>query len=161
MLVGFIALRWERIPVAFGARRADIGAADLLRGGAQDLRGLQSGTACPAPAYIYTALCTVVSLRVGHPICCHGVCACWASRAAAGLELLEQRELRTVVAEAGAMIRTAPADAGQHLDLENATWRTSWSAQQIVGIDVDDNWDRVLGICARASTRDCRFLRGR
>jgi Mg2+/Co2+ transporter CorB len=59
---------------------------------------------------------------------------------------LSSEELRTVVAEAGAMIpRRHQQMLVSILDLENATVEDIMVPRnEIVGIDLDDNWDRIL-----------------
>jgi Mg2+/Co2+ transporter CorB len=102
--------------------------------------------ALPA-AYIYTPLLLLLyPVRLGHQSARQRRAAPVRRLAQQASNSLSSEELRTVVAEAGAMI---PHRHQQMLvsilDLENATVEDIMVPRtEIVGIDVDDDWDRVL-----------------
>src|SRR5271155_4379003 len=102
--------------------------------------------ALPA-AYIYTPL-----LFVLHPfvwatnLLANGVLRLFGVSRTQAANSLSSEELRTVVAEAGAMIpRRHQQMLVSILDLENATVEDIMVPRnEIVSIDVDDDWDRIV-----------------
>jgi Mg2+/Co2+ transporter CorB len=102
--------------------------------------------ALPA-AYIYTPLLFVLYPFVWFTnLLANGVLRMFGVSRHVAANSLSSEELRTVVAEAGAMIpRRHQQMLVSILDLEHATVEDIMVPRnEIVGIDVDDNWDRIL-----------------
>jgi Mg2+/Co2+ transporter CorB len=102
--------------------------------------------ALPA-AYIYTPLLFVLYPFVWFTnLLANGVLRMFGVSRQVAANSLSSEELRTVVAEAGAMIpRRHQQMLVSILDLENATVEDIMVPRnEIVGIDIDDDWDRVV-----------------
>jgi Mg2+/Co2+ transporter CorB len=102
--------------------------------------------ALPA-AYIYTPLMWLLYPFVwATNLLANGVLRLFGVAREQAVHSLSSEELRTVVAEAGAMIpRRHQQMLVSILDLENATVEDIMVPRnEIVGIDVDDDWDRVM-----------------
>jgi Mg2+/Co2+ transporter CorB len=102
--------------------------------------------ALPA-AYIYTPLLFVLYPFVWFTnLLANGVLRMFGVSPPVAANSLSSEELRTVVAEAGAMIpRRHQQMLVSILDLERATVEDIMVPRnEIVGIDIDDNWDRIL-----------------
>jgi Mg2+/Co2+ transporter CorB len=102
--------------------------------------------ALPA-AYIYTPLLFVLYPFVwATNLLANGVLRLFGVPRTRAANSLSSEELRTVVAEAGAMIpRRHQQMLVSILDLENATVEDIMVPRnEIVGIDVDDDWDRIV-----------------
>jgi len=102
--------------------------------------------ALPA-AYIYTPLLFVLYPFVWFTnLLANGVLRMFGVSRQVAANSLSSEELRTVVAEAGAMIpRRHQQMLVSILDLEHATVEDIMVPRnEIVGIDVDDDWDRIL-----------------
>jgi Mg2+/Co2+ transporter CorB len=102
--------------------------------------------ALPA-AYVYTPLLYLLYPFVwATNLLANGVLRLLGASQVQGSNSLSREELRTVVAEAGAMIPHRHAQMlVSILDLENATVEDIMVPRtEIVGIDVDDDWDQVL-----------------
>ena len=98
-------------------------------------------------AYIYTPLMFLLYPFVwATNLLANGVLRLFGVAREQAAHSLSSEELRTVVAEAGAMIpRRHQQMLVSILDLENATVEDIMVPRnEIVGIDVDDDWDRVL-----------------
>src|SRR6201992_3969698 len=104
--------------------------------------------ALPA-AYIYTPLLMVFYPFVWFTnLLAHGVLRMFGVSRQVAANSLSSEELRTVVAEAGAMIpRRHQQMLMSILDLEDATVEDIMVPRnEIVGIDIDDDWDRIMEI---------------
>ena len=102
--------------------------------------------ALPA-AYIYTPLLFVLYPFVWFTnLLANGVLRMFGVSRQVAANSLSSEELRTVVAEAGAMIpRRHQQMLVSILDLEHATVEDIMVPRnEIVGIDIDDDWDRIL-----------------
>ncbi len=114
--------------------------------------------------HLHAAAVFAVSVRLGHE-------SAGQRRAAPVRRLARSRranslsseELRTVVAEAGAMIpRRHQQMLVSILDLENATVEDIMVPRnEIVGIDVDDDWDRVIEQLRQSQHTRLPVYRGR
>ncbi len=148
-LVGFIAFRLGGDYLRRRRRRrAHACAADLLRSRAQDLRRAASRSAwrCPPPTSTRRCCTLLYPFVWATNLLANGVLRLLGASPQQASNSLSSEELRTVVAEAGAMI---PHRHQQMLvsilDLENATVEDIMVPRmEIVGIDVDDDWDQVL-----------------
>ena len=106
--------------------------------------------ALPA-AYIYTPLLLLLYPFVWFTnLLANGVLRMFGVSRQVAANSLSSEELRTVVAEAGAMIpRRHQQMLVSILDLENATVEDIMVPRnEIVGIDIDDDWDRDHGTAA-------------
>ena len=118
--------------------------------------------ALPA-AYVYTALLWVLYPFVwATNLLANGVLRLLGVSREQASHSLSSEELRTVVAEAGAMIPQRHRQMLMSLlDLEKATVEDIMVPRvEIVGIDVDDPWDKILEQLRQASTRACRCSKG-
>jgi Mg2+/Co2+ transporter CorB len=148
MLVGYIALRLGgEFLVAFGAVALTLVLLILCEVAPKTYGALHPERLALPAAYIYTPL-----LYLLHPfvwatnLLANGVLRLLGTSPDQATHALSSEELRTVVAEAGAMI---PHRHQQMLvsilDLEKATVEDIMVPRtEIVGIDVDDDWDKVL-----------------
>jgi Mg2+/Co2+ transporter CorB len=148
MLVGFIALRLGgEFLVAFGAVALTLVLLILCEVAPKTYGALHPERLALPAAYIYTPLLYVLYPFVwATNLLANGVLRLLGTSAEQASSALSSEELRTVVAEAGAMI---PHRHQQMLvsilDLEKATVEDIMVPRtEIVGIDVDDDWDKVL-----------------
>jgi Mg2+/Co2+ transporter CorB len=148
MLVGFIALRFGgEFYVAFGAGALTLVLLIFCEVAPKTYGALHPERLALPAAYIYTPLLLVLYPFVwATNLLANGVLRVLGASHQQASNSLSSEELRTVVAEAGAMI---PHRHQQMLvsilDLENATVEDIMVPRnEIVGIDVDDNWDKVL-----------------
>lgn len=148
MLVGFIALRMGGEIVVAGAAVALTLVLLIFCEVAPKTYGALHPERLALPAaYIYTPLLLVFYPFVwATNLLANGVLRLLGASQQQASNSLSSEELRTVVAEAGAMI---PHRHQQMLvsilDLENATVEDIMVPRtEIVGIDVDDDWDKVL-----------------
>jgi Mg2+/Co2+ transporter CorB len=148
MLVGFIALRLGgEYLVAFGAVALTLVLLILCEVAPKTYGALHPERLALPAAYIYTPLLLVLYPFVwATNLLANGVLRLLGASQQQASNSLSSEELRTVVAEAGAMI---PHRHQQMLvsilDLENATVEDIMVPRtEIVGIDVDDDWDKVL-----------------
>lgn len=148
MLVGFIALRLGgEILVAGGAVALTLVLLILCEVAPKTYGALHPERLALPAAYIYTPLLLVLYPFVwATNLLANGVLRLLGASQQQASNSLSSEELRTVVAEAGAMI---PHRHQQMLvsilDLENATVEDIMVPRtEIVGIDVDDDWDKVL-----------------
>jgi len=148
MLVGFIALRLGgEIMVAGGAGCLTLVLLIFCEVAPKTYGALHPERLAMPAAYIYTPLLWVLYPFVwATNLLANGVLRLLGASQQQASNSLSSEELRTVVAEAGAMI---PHRHQQMLvsilDLENATVEDIMVPRtEIVGIDVDDDWDKVL-----------------
>jgi Mg2+/Co2+ transporter CorB len=148
MLVGFIALRLGgEIFVAFGAVALTLVLLIFCEVAPKTYGALHPERLALPAAYIYTPLLLVLYPFVwATNLLANGILRLLGASQQQASNSLSSEELRTVVAEAGAMI---PHRHQQMLvsilDLENATVEDIMVPRnEIVGIDVDDDWDKVL-----------------
>ena len=148
MLVGFIALRWGgEVLVAFGAVALTLVLLIFCEVAPKTYGALHPERLAIPAAYIYTPLLWLLYPFVwATNLLANGVLRVLGASPLQASNSLSSEELRTVVAEAGALI---PHRHQQMLvsilDLENATVEDIMVPRtEIVGIDVDDDWDRVL-----------------
>jgi Mg2+/Co2+ transporter CorB len=149
MLVGFIALRLGggEIFVAFGAAALTLVLLILCEVAPKTFGALHPERLALPAAYIYTPLLLLLYPFVwATNLVANGVLRLFGVSPLQASNSLSSEELRTVVAEAGAMI---PHRHQQMLvsilDLENATVEDIMVPRnEIVGIDVDDDWDRIV-----------------
>lgn len=148
MLVGFIALRMGGEIVVAGAAVALTLVLLIFCEVAPKTYGALHPERLALPAaYVYTPLLLVFYPFVwATNLLANGVLRLLGASQQQASNSLSSEELRTVVAEAGAMI---PHRHQQMLvsilDLENATVEDIMVPRtEIVGIDVDDDWDKVL-----------------
>jgi Mg2+/Co2+ transporter CorB len=148
MLVGFIALRLGgEFLVAFGAVALTLVLLIFCEVAPKTYGALHPERLALPAAYIYTPLLLVLYPFVwATNLLANGVLRLLGASQQQASNSLSSEELRTVVAEAGAMI---PHRHQQMLvsilDLENATVEDIMVPRnEIVGIDVDDDWDKVL-----------------
>ena len=148
MLVGFIALRLGgEVLVAFGAVALTLVLLIFCEVAPKTFGALHPERLALPAAYLYTPL-----LRLLYPfvwatnLLANGVLLLIGAARAPGTQALSSEELRTVVAEAGAMIPLRHQQMLMSiLDLESATVEDVMVPRtEIVGIDVDDDWDKVL-----------------
>jgi Mg2+/Co2+ transporter CorB len=165
MLVGFIALRLGgEFLVAFGVIALHSCMLIFCEVAPKTFGALHPERLALPAAYIYTPLLLLLYPFVwATNLLANGVLRLLGVSQQQASHSLSSEELRTVVAEAGAMI---PHRHQQMLvsilDLENATVEDIMVPRtEIVGIDVDDDWDKVSSSCARASTRACRCTRAK
>ena len=148
MLVGFIALRLGgEFLVAFGAGALALVLLIFCEVAPKTYGALHPERVALPASYIYTPLLLVLYPFVwATNLLANGVLRLLGASQQQASNSLSSEELRTVVAEAGAMI---PHRHQQMLvsilDLENATVEDIMVPRtEIVGIDVDDDWDKVL-----------------
>jgi len=148
MLVGFIALRMGgELYVAFGAAALTLVWLILCEVAPKTYGALHPERLALPAAYIYTPLLMLLYPFVwATNLLANGVLRLLGASQYQASNSLSSEELRTVVAEAGAMI---PHRHQQMLvsilDLENATVEDIMVPRtEIVGIDIDDDWDMVL-----------------
>ena len=148
MLVGFIALRWGgEVLVAFGAVALTLVLLIFCEVAPKTYGALHPERLAIPAAYVYTPLLLLLYPFVwATNLLANGVLRVLGASPQQGSNSLSSEELRTVVAEAGALI---PHRHQQMLvsilDLENATVEDIMVPRtEIVGIDVDDDWDRVV-----------------
>jgi Mg2+/Co2+ transporter CorB len=148
MLVGFIALRLGgEFLVAFGAVALTLVLLIFCEVAPKTYGALYPERLALPAAYIYTPLLLLLYPFVwATNLLANGVLRLLGTSQQRASNSLSSEELRTVVAEAGAMI---PHRHQQMLvsilDLENATVEDIMVPRnEIVGIDVDDDWDKVL-----------------
>jgi len=148
MLVGFIALRLGgQFMVAAGAVTLTLVLLIFCEVAPKTYGAVHPERLALPAAYIYTPLLLVLYPFVwATNLLANGVLRVLGSSQQQVSNSLSSEELRTVVAEAGAMI---PHRHQQMLvsilDLENATVEDIMVPRtEIVGIDVDDDWDKVL-----------------
>jgi Mg2+/Co2+ transporter CorB len=148
MLVGFIALRLGgEFLVAFGASILALVMLIFCEVAPKTFGALHPESLALPAAYIYTPLLLVLYPFVwATNLLANGVLQLFGVASEQAAHSLSSEELRTVVAEAGAMIpRRHRQMLVSILDLENATVEDIMVPRnEIVGIDVDDDWDRVL-----------------
>ncbi len=148
MLVGFIALRLGgEVFVAVGAIMLSLVVLIFCEVAPKTYGALHPERVAMPAAYIYTPLLLVLYPFVwATNLLANGVLRLLGTSQEQASNSLSSEELRTVVAEAGAMI---PHRHQQMLvsilDLENATVEDIMVPRtEIVGIDADDDWDKVL-----------------
>ncbi len=148
MLVGFIALRLGgELYVAGGAVALTLVLLIFCEVAPKTYGALHPERLALPAAYVYTPLLLVLYPFVwATNLLANGVLRLLGASQQQASHSLSSEELRTVVAEAGAMI---PHRHQQMLvsilDLENATVEDIMVPRtEIVGIDVDDDWDKVL-----------------
>ena len=148
MLVGFIALRLGgEFLVAFGASLLALVMLIFCEVAPKTFGALHPESLALPAAYIYTPLLLVLYPFVwATNLLANGVLQLFGVASEQAAHSLSSEELRTVVAEAGAMIpRRHRQMLVSILDLEHATVEDIMVPRnEIVGIDVDDDWDRVL-----------------
>jgi Mg2+/Co2+ transporter CorB len=148
MLVGFIALRMGgEFFVAFGVVGLTLVLLIFCEVAPKTYGALHPERLALPAAYVYTVLMLPLYPFVwATNLMANGVLRLLGASQKRASNSLSSEELRTVVAEAGAMI---PHRHQQMLvsilDLENATVEDIMVPRtEIVGIDVDDDWDKVL-----------------
>jgi Mg2+/Co2+ transporter CorB len=148
MLVEFIALRMGgEFWVAFGATILALVMLIFCEVAPKTFGALHPERLALPAAYIYTLLMWLLYPFVwATNLLANGVLRLFGVAREQAAHSLSSEELRTVVAEAGAMIpRRHQQMLVSILDLENATVEDIMVPRnEIVGIDVDDDWDRVL-----------------
>jgi len=148
ILVGFIALRLGgEFLVAFGALLLAFVLLIFCEVAPKTFGALHPESLALPAAYIYTPLLFVLYPFVWVTnLFANGVLRMFGVSRQVAATSLSSEELRTVVAEAGAMIpRQHQQMLVSILDLENATVEDIMVPRnEIVGIDVDDDWDRIL-----------------
>jgi Mg2+/Co2+ transporter CorB len=148
MLVGFIALRMGgEFLVAFGVVGLTLVLLIFCEVAPKTYGALHPERLALPAAYVYTVLMLPLYPFVwATNLMANGVLRVLGASQKQASNSLSSEELRTVVAEAGAMI---PHRHQQMLvsilDLENATVEDIMVPRnEIVGIDVEDDWDKVL-----------------
>jgi Mg2+/Co2+ transporter CorB len=148
MLVGFIALRLGgEFLIAFGASALALVLLIFCEVAPKTFGALHPERLALPAAYIYTPLLFLLYPFVwATNLLANGVLRLFGVAREQAVHSLSSEELRTVVAEAGAMIpRRHQQMLVSILDLENATVEDIMVPRnEIVGIDVDDDWDRVM-----------------
>ncbi len=148
ILTGFIALRLGgEFLVAFGAAILAFVLLIFCEVAPKTFGALYPESLALPAAYIYTPLLSLLYPFVwATNLLANGVLRLFGVSRQVAANSLSSEELRTVVAEAGAMIpRRHQQMLVSILDLENATVEDIMVPRnEIVGIDVDDDWDRVL-----------------
>ena len=148
ILVGFIALRLGgEFLVAFGALLLAFVLLIFCEVAPKTFGALHPESLALPAAYIYTPLLFVLYPFVWVTnLFANGVLRMFGVSRQVAANSLSSEELRTVVAEAGAMIpRQHQQMLVSILDLENATVEDIMVPRnEIVGIDVDDDWDRIM-----------------
>jgi Mg2+/Co2+ transporter CorB len=148
ILVGFIALRvGGEFLVAFGAALLAFVLLIFCEVAPKTFGALHPERLALPAAYIYTPLLFLLYPFVWFTnLLANGVLRLFGVSRQVAANSLSSEELRTVVAEAGAMIpRRHQQMLVSILDLENATVEDIMVPRnEIVGIDVDDDWDRIM-----------------
>ncbi|HMH88051.1 MAG TPA: HlyC/CorC family transporter [Steroidobacteraceae bacterium] len=148
MLVGFIALRLGgEFFVAFGAALLAFVLLIFCEVAPKTFGALHPERLALPAAFIYTPLLFLFYPFVwATNLLANGVLRLFGVSRQVAANSLSSEELRTVVAEAGAMIpRRHQQMLVSILDLENATVEDIMVPRnEIVGIDIDDDWDRIL-----------------
>jgi Mg2+/Co2+ transporter CorB len=148
ILVGFIALRLGgEYLVAFGAALLAVVLLIFCEVAPKTFGALHPERLAFPAAYIYAPLLFVLYPFVWCTnLLANGVLRMFGVSRQVAANSLSSEELRTVVAEAGAMIpRRHQQMLVSILDLENATVEDIMVPRnEIVGIDIDDDWDRVM-----------------
>jgi len=148
MLVGFIALRLGgEFLIAFGASALALVLLIFCEVAPKTFGALHPERLALPAAYIYTPLLLLLYPFVwATNLLANGVLRLFGVAREQAAHSLSSEELRTVVAEAGAMIpRRHQQMLVSILDLENATVEDIMVPRnEIVGIDVDDDWDHVM-----------------
>jgi Mg2+/Co2+ transporter CorB len=148
MLVEFIALRMGgEFWVAFGATILALATLIFCEVAPKTFGALHPESLALPAAYIYTPLMLLLYPFVwATNLLANGVLRLFGVAREQAAHSMSSEELRSVVAEAGAMIpRRHQQMLVSILDLENATVEDIMVPRnEIVGIDVDDDWDRVL-----------------
>ena len=148
ILVGFIALKLGgEYLVAFGAALLAFVLLIFCEVAPKTYGALHPESLALPAAYIYTPLLFLLYPFVWVTnLFANGVLRMFGVSRQVAAHSLSSEELRTVVAEAGAMIpRQHQQMLVSILDLENATVEDIMVPRnEIVGIDVDDDWDRIL-----------------
>src|ERR1700735_2991714 len=148
ILVGFIALKLGgEFLVAFGAALLAFVLLIFCEVAPKTFGALHPERLALPAAYIYTPLLFVLYPFVWFTnLLANGVLRMFGVSRHVAATSLSSEELRTVVAEAGAMIpRQHQQMLVSILDLENATVEDIMVPRnEIVGIDIDDDWDRIL-----------------
>src|ERR1700730_17732085 len=149
MLVGYIALRLGggEFFVAFGAAILAVVLLIFCEVAPKTYGALHPERLALPAAYIYTPLLFLLYPFVWFTnLLANGVLRLFGVSRQVAANSLSSEELRTVVAEAGAMIpRRHQQMLVSILDLENATVEDIMVPRnEIVGIDVDDDWDRII-----------------
>jgi Mg2+/Co2+ transporter CorB len=148
ILVGYIALKLGgEFLVAFGAALLAFVLLIFCEVAPKTFGALHPESLALPAAYIYTPLLFLLYPFVWLTnLFANGVLRMFGVSRQVAANSLSSEELRTVVAEAGAMIpRRHQQMLVSILDLENATVEDIMVPRnEIVGIDVDDDWDRIL-----------------
>jgi Mg2+/Co2+ transporter CorB len=148
ILVGFIALKLGgEFLVAFGAALLAFVLLIFCEVAPKTFGALHPERLALPASYIYTPLLFVLYPFVWFTnLLANGVLRMFGVSRQVAATSLSSEELRTVVAEAGAMIpRQHQQMLVSILDLENATVEDIMVPRnEIVGIDVDDDWDRIM-----------------
>jgi Mg2+/Co2+ transporter CorB len=148
MLAGFIALRLGgEFLVAFGAAILAFVLLIFCEVAPKTFGALYPERLALPAAYIYTPLLFALYPFVwATNLLANGVLRLFGVPRTRAANSLSSEELRSVVAEAGAMIpRRHQQMLVSILDLENATVEDIMVPRnEIVGIDVDDHWDRIV-----------------
>jgi Mg2+/Co2+ transporter CorB len=148
MLVGFIALKLGgEFLVAFGAALLAFVLLIFCEVAPKTFGALHPERLALPAAYIYTPLLFLLYPFVWFTnLLANGVLRMFGVSRQVAANSLSSEELRTVVAEAGAMIpRRHQQMLVSILDLENATVEDIMVPRnEIVGIDIEDDWDRVM-----------------
>ena len=147
-LVGFIALKMGgEFLVAFGAALLAFVLLIFCEVAPKTFGALHPERLALPAAYVYTPLLFLLYPFVWFTnLLANGVLRMFGVSRQVAANSLSSEELRTVVAEAGAMIpRQHQQMLVSILDLENATVEDIMVPRnEIVGIDIDDDWDRIL-----------------
>jgi Mg2+/Co2+ transporter CorB len=148
ILVGIIALRLGgEFLVAFGAAALAAVMLILCEVAPKTYGALHSERLALPASYIYTPLLWLLYPFVwATNLLANGVLRLFGVAQHQASHALSSEELRTVVAEAGAMIPKRHQQMLMSiLDLENATVEDIMVPRnEIVGIDVEDHWDRIM-----------------
>jgi Mg2+/Co2+ transporter CorB len=148
ILVGFIALKLGgEFLVAFGAALLAFVLLIFCEVAPKTYGALHPESLALPAAYIYTPLLFLLYPFVWVTnLFANGVLRMFGVSRQVAANSLSSEELRTVVAEAGAMIpRRHQQMLVSILDLENATVEDIMVPRnEIVGIDIDDDWDRII-----------------
>jgi Mg2+/Co2+ transporter CorB len=148
ILVGFIALKLGgEFLVAFSAALLAFVLLIFCEVAPKTFGALHPESLALPAAYIYTPLLFLLYPFVWVTnLFANGVLRMFGVSRQVAANSLSSEELRTVVAEAGAMIpRRHQQMLVSILDLENATVEDIMVPRnEIVGIDIDDDWDRII-----------------
>jgi magnesium and cobalt exporter, CNNM family len=148
ILVGFIALKLGgEFLVAFGAALLAFVLLIFCEVAPKTFGALHPESLALPAAYIYTPLLFLLYPFVWVTnLFANGVLRMFGVSRQVAANSLSSEELRTVVAEASAMIpRRHQQMLVSILDLENATVEDIMVPRnEIVGIDIDDDWDRII-----------------